>query len=72
MFANEDGERCTPAPPDLSAYRVECERIMFEAWARDNRADLTRTSAMATSLPIDYLDGLTAAAWAGWKARATK
>jgi hypothetical protein len=70
MFEQPQDGRCTAIPPDLNHYHKECERITFETWASANGADLTRTTAMAPAFGIEYLDGHTQAAWAGWLAAA--
>lgn len=53
---------------DITPYRRECHRIDFEAWARTNGADLTRTGKLAPAFNIDYLCGYTQAAWAAFVA----
>lgn len=70
MFETDTDGRCTPKPPNLDHYHRECERITFETWARNNGADITRTGQLAPAFGIEYLDGHTQAAWAGWQAAA--
>lgn len=68
MFEQSTDGRCSAIPADLNHYHKESNRISFEAWAKANRADLTRTSQLAPAFGIEYLDGHTQAAWAAWLA----
>lgn len=70
MFEQASDGRCSAVPPDLNHYQKECERITFETWARQNGADITRTGKLYPPFGIEYLDGHTQAAWAGWLAAA--